>query len=91
MPHILNCSYKPISEILVDQGQNNVLPLVTWPGISFLASKLHFILMTNSKGKRVQGWGLEQRLYDTVPCWGGAFQRWKVASLGIMEELISSC
>lgn len=46
-----------MSEILVDWGQNNVLPLVTLTGIFFLAPKLHFILVTNLKGKHVPAVG----------------------------------
>lgn len=54
-------------EILVGQDQNNVLPLVTWTGIFFLASKLHFILMTSSKSKRVQGAGIGPKAMTQFP------------------------
>lgn len=60
-----------MSEILVDWGQNSVLPSVTLTGIYifFLASKLHFILVTDPKGKNVQGGGSGTKDCGILPSW----------------------
>lgn len=79
------CFYKPMSEILVDRRQNNVLPLVTLIGIFFLAPKLHFILVTAAKVNMFWGWGLDQGC-DPVPSWGSASPRWEVGSLGTIAS-----